>query len=312
MFKFKMNIALFCLLACFWSGSFIGIKAVVTAWPPMLGAAIRVGIALFCFIIFKLLYKKTTTIAFNTRWKIWVIGLFSQAIPFSFLFWGENSISPGLAGILNATTPIWTFLLSLIFLPQFNFYSLRKLLGLSIAFIGIIVIFYPIIHFDSSYNILYGAGAVLVMAISYAIAGLLNQSYLSGANKIDFFTNIYHQHWASTTFLFLISLGANEWSHTSLLFTSSAPWFASFYLGICSTAIAYLIFYHLIREWDALRASTVLYIVPILTLLWDYLFYGNKPPSSEFVGVFIILFGVMLIQLTRFRRPTHAAILVKS
>jgi drug/metabolite transporter (DMT)-like permease len=300
--KSKINLALFILLACFWSGSFIGIKAVVTAWPPILGATIRISIALSCIIIFKLIYKKKTTIEWNMRCKIWIIGLFSQAIPFSFLFWGEDIVSPGLAGILNATTPIWTFLLSLIFIPQFNYYSLRKLIGLSIAFSGIIVIFYPLIHFDHSLNILYGAGAVLIMAISYAIGGLLNQFYLSGTKKIDFFTNIYHQHWGSALFLWIISFSLNQWPNAHLLSASLTPWLASLYLGIGSTAIAYLIFYHLIREWDALRASTVLYIVPILTLCWDYLFYGNKPAFTELLGIFIILFGVMLIQLTRFQR----------
>jgi drug/metabolite transporter (DMT)-like permease len=308
MFKSKINIALFCLLGTFWSGSFIAIKAVVMSWPPILGAAIRVGIALFCLILFKLIYKKPTAVKFNMRCQIWLIGLFSQTIPFAFLFWGENTLSPGLAGILNATVSIWTFLLSLIFLPQFNFYSLRKLLGLSIAFGGIIVIFYPLVHFDQSYNILYGAGAVIIMAISYAISSLLNQYYLSGTKKIDFFTNIYHQHWSSTVFLFVTALAFNQWPNTDVLLASSTPWFASLYLGVCSTAIAYLIFYHLIREWDALRASTVLYIVPVLTLLWDDLFYGNKPLLSELMGVFIILLGVALIQFTRLRKPMSAVL----
>lgn len=297
MLKFKPNLILFLLLACFWSGSFIGIKAVVTDWPPLFGAAIRVGIALLCLMTFKYIYQKPTTIVLQFRCRIWLIGLFAQAIPFSFLFWGEHIISAGLAGILNATAPIWTFVLSLIFLPQFKFYSLRKLLGLTIAFSGIIVIFYPLLVIDKSYNTLYGASAVVIMAISYAICGLLNQYYLSGSHKIDFFTNIYHQHYASAVFLFFICFCFKQWPNMHMLFASAMPWLASLYLGVCSTAISYLIFYHLIREWDALRASTVLYVVPIFTLVWDYLFYANVPTLSEFIGVFIILLGVILIQL---------------
>jgi drug/metabolite transporter (DMT)-like permease len=302
MLKSKINLGLFIALACLWSGSFIGIKAVVTYWPPLFGAAVRVGIALLCLVAFKLLYQKSTTINLGMRFRIWLSGLFSQAIPFSFLFWGEHIISPGLAGILNSTVSIWTFILSLVFLPQFNFYSPRKLLGLLIALGGIIIIFYPILTFDKSYTTLYGAGAVMIMAISYAIGGLLNQYYLSGNNKVDFFTNIYHQHWASTLFLFLISFAFEQPHLTENWLNNSTPWLASLYLGVCSTAIGYLIFYHLIREWDALRASTVLYIIPILTLEWAYLFYANTPTLSEFAGVAVILLGVILIQLTQFGR----------
>jgi len=271
-------------------------------WPPLFGAVVRVGIALLCLMLFIFSTRKNTAIAFSLRWKVWMIGIFSQAIPFTCLFWGERHISPGLAGILNGTVSIWTFLLSIVLLPQLTTYSVRKVLGLLVGIVGVVIIFWPMVTVDNSISTLLGAAAIVVMAISYALGAVLNQYFLSSKSRIDFFANIYHQHWGSLIFLVVISLLFEKWPSASVLFSSHIPWFASLYLGVFSTAIAWLLYYHLIREWDALRASTVLYVVPALTLIWDYLIFGNRPHLTEIMGVVAILSGVILIQLSNFKR----------
>ncbi len=301
MIKAKFNFILFMLLACLWSGSFIGIKAVVNVWPPIFGAAIRVGIALLCLMIYIFFTRRNTKVDFSLRWKMWMMGLFSQAIPFLFLFWGERLISPGLAGILNGTVSIWAFIMSLAFCPGLNKFSLNKLAGLLVGIAGVIIIFWPMLMVTRDFSTLVGAGAVLIMAISYAIGSLLNQHFLAGKNRIDFFANIYHQHCASFIFLVLCSFCLEKSPHSTLLM-NHIPWLASLYLGIFSTAIAWLIYYHLIREWDAVRASAVMYVVPALTLIWDYLIYANRPHITEIAGVIAILAGVILIQSAKFKQ----------
>lgn len=297
-FVSRINFLLFILLACLWSGSFIGIKAVVEVWPPLFGAAVRVSIALLSIIILSIVMRRKTQISFSMRWKIWIIGLFAQGIPFLFLFWGERTISPGLAGILNATLPIWAFILTVIFLPKSTPFSILKLLGLLIGIVGIVIIFWPIVTFERNIHTLLGTCAVLIMALSYAVANLLNQHFLQRTIKIDFMANIYHQHWASAVFLILSSCLFEQWPNWTVLFAVPTPWIACLYLGILATAVAFLIYYHLIREWDGVRASSVMYVVPVLTLVWDYLFFGNQPGKYEIIGVMTILFGVVLIQLS--------------
>lgn len=297
-----MNIALFFLLACLWSGSFVGIKVVVATWPPIFGAAVRVGIALLSIMMLLLIMHKKTSVPSSLRWKLWVIGMFAQAIPFIFLFWGEQFVSPGLAGILNGTVPIWTFAFALIFIPKQADFSVLKTLGLLVGLLGITIVFWPLLTFEYSLNMILGAGAVLVMAMSYATGGLLNQLLFKSGTKIDFFTNIYHQHWGSLTVLVLVSLVFEEWPSIHHLGADYMPWLACFYLGVCATALAFAIFYHLIREWDAVRATSVLYVVPVLALVWDYVFFNDPPQSTEIFGVVAILLGVVLIQLSTLRR----------
>lgn len=294
----NINYCWFFLLAALWSGSFVGIKAVVLYVPPFFGAMLRVALALiFLSLIFYFL-KKSITVPFNLRWRIWIMGLFSQGLPFFFLFYGEQYISSGLAGILNGTVPIWTLIFSLIS-PKTRNFSFLKFIGLLTGLLGICIIFWPLLNFNSAHSALLGTASLLLMAISYSVGNLLNQYMLSGQTKLDFYANIYHQHWASLIFLTLVSLLFEHWPSSSLLLHTPIIWIASVYMGLFSTAIAWIIYYYLIREWDAVRASAVMYVIPILAIFWDFIFFHNRPQWTEGLGVIAILLGVVLIQFSK-------------
>lgn len=292
--KKNLNYLLFILLALFWSGSFIGIKIVVNNLPPFFGAMLRVLIALISLILIFYIRKESTQVRFSLRWRMWIVGLFAQGIPFAFLFWGERLITPGLAGILNGTVSLWVFILSLLLFHDARFNCSMKIIGLSLGLIGVAIIFWPSIG-SMSLN-LWGAISVLLMAISYAIGAVLNQHLFCRETKIDFCANLYHQHWSSLIFLLVIFLIFEPLPSLNLLLHASHIWLATIYLGVFSTAVAWIIYYHLIRVWDAVRASSVMYVVPVLTLIWDLLLFGNRPLLTEIVGVIAILCGLVLLQ----------------
>ncbi len=294
----NINYLWFFLLASFWGGSFVAIKAVVSTVPPFFGAMLRVGLGLFFLILIFCLLKKRVSVPFSIRWRIWILGLFSQGFPFFFLFWGEQYISSGLAGILNGTVPIWTLLFSLTSSKTRNFSSV-KCLGLLMGLLGICVIFWPLVSFSHIQQYLLGTVSVLLMAISYSVGNLLNQRMLSGQGKSDFYANLYHQHWASLVFLVLATLCFENLPSKAVLFHTPLLWVASIYMGLFSTALAWIIYYYLIREWDAVRASAVMYIVPIMAILWDFVFFHNHPRWSEGLGIITILLGVILIQFPK-------------
>ena len=298
----NINYLYFFLLAAFWGGSFAAIKEAVSVAPPFFGAMLRVGLGLFFLVLLIFCYlKKNISVPFSVRWRLWITGLFSQGIPFFFLFWGEQHISSGLAGILNGTVPIWTTLFSLTSAKTRDV-SLLKGIGLSIGLLGIVVIFWPLLNFNFTPIYLLGTLSVLLMAISYSIGNLLNQHLLSGSKiKLDFYANIYHQLCASLVFLTIASLCFETWPSKAVLLHTPLFWVACIYMGLFSTAIAWIIYYHLIREWNAVRASAVMYVVPIMAILWDYVFFHNRPRWSEGLGIIIILLGIVLIQLPKKR-----------
>ena len=290
----KTDLALFGLLAAFWGGSFVAIKFVVRDFPPTFGAMLRVGVALLVLWSVFRFEGRGLRAAPAQRRRMWLAGLFAQGIPFCLLFWGERRISPGLAGIINGTVPLWTFLLGLLAGSKETL-SGRSLLGLALGFLGIVSVFSPLLIFGGTQDELLGAAAVLLMAVSYGVGALMSRAELSGKTPADFRANVYHQHCASFVFLAAVSASAERWPSLSALAGASKALLSVAYLGIFSTAAAFLIFYHLIRRWGAVRASAVTYVAPVMALFWDFVFFATVPRPSEALGVSAILGGVILL-----------------
>lgn len=289
----KFDLMLFALLAAFWGGSFVAIKFAVDAFPPSFSAMLRVGVALAVLAIIFLAGRRNLKVPAPLLRRMWLAGVFAQGIPFAFLFWGERRVSPGLAGIVNGTVPLWTFIFGLVLGAEK--FTTRKTIGLALGFVGIAVICAPVLSFSGTRDELLGTAAVFVMALSYGVGTRMTRSILSGKNPADFRANAFHQNCASFAFLAVVSLLAEPWPSASVVFDSPGALIAIVYLGVCSTAAAFLIYFHLIREWGAVRASAVTYVVPVVALFWDYVFFRTVPPPSEILGVVAVLAGVWIL-----------------
>jgi drug/metabolite transporter (DMT)-like permease len=291
----KVNYVLFVLLALFWSGSFLGIKITIEHCPPIFSAMVRIAISFVLLTIIFISMRKPLQVSSALRWRLWLAGLFTQALPFILLFYGEQFIAPALASIINSTVSLWAFLITIFILRDKVALTYSRAMGLMIGLGGVSMIFWPQIH-DGMHTALFGLLAVLGMAFLYAIGSLLTKRLFSG--KINLYANLWHQHCGSLTFLLLMSLCFEHWPSIHILMNVHLA-AAFLYLGLFSTAIAWIIYFHLIRAWDPVRASSVMYAVPLLSIMWDYLFLHLLPGWNEFVGAVLILLGVTLIQLQR-------------
>ncbi len=291
------NYILFLILAFLWSGSFINIKVVVGQLPPIFCALMRVSISFFCLsLLFALLRKKVFSLPAKYV-QLWIAGLFTQGLPFLFLFYGEKFIAPAFASIINSTVSIWALILGTLLFRDFSQWTPIKVGGIVLGFGGIIFIFAPFLY--GSESSLLGICSVMAMAIAYAIGSLINQHVIFKNVHISFEGNLLQQHVASIFFLLLTSLSLESWPSWQGLW-QPAVLFSFLYLGIMATAIAWIIYFYLIREWGAVRASSVMYLVPVLAIIWDFLFLHLAPVQNELIGMIAILAGVTLIQWVRF------------
>jgi drug/metabolite transporter (DMT)-like permease len=267
----RMNYLLFILIACFWSGSFIAIQPLVQVMPPLMAGALRIGVAVVFLSILLPIVRIPISIPREMRSRVWLTGVFAFSIPFSLLFWGEKAISPGLAGILNGTVPIWVFILGMIFTPRAEPLTKQKIFGLLSGIGGVVAIFLPKLlqgHVDNS---LLGTIAVAFMAASYGTSVLMNRSLFQKNIALNPFVNLYHQLIAAFIVLFIVAVLFEGMPHPGDWQPLRTVIYAEFYLGCVSTSIAFMMFYHLIRKWGSVRAATVTYVIPAVTLIFDLL-----------------------------------------
>ena len=134
-----LDLALLLFLATLWGASYTLIKIGVATIPPITFIAARTLIA--GAILFAILRMRGMKLP-NDRatWRKFLFqACLNSVLPFTMIAWAEQSVDAGLATILNSTSPIFTFLLT-VFLTRHELTSPRKLFGVVVGIIGISLI----------------------------------------------------------------------------------------------------------------------------------------------------------------------------
>ncbi len=286
----------FLLVATLWSGSFVAIERAIQIFPPTFSAFLRITVALPILAAFCLWKGQKLSVPRALRLRVWTTGLFALGLPFSLLFFGERYTSPGVAGLLNGTVTLWTYLLGYFFSRGNESFTKIRTFGIGLGLLGIALVYGPRMGGAE----ITGVVAITGMAVCYAIGLLLNRTLTRpGTQPLDRMSNLVQQHLAAWVYLALLTLALGQFpSVDSILHHpgSKTAWFAIAYMGLGSTALAFMLFYFLIENWGAVRSSTIAYLVPALSFVWDYVFNGRTPSQDSLIGCALILVAIVFIQ----------------
>ena len=216
-------------------------------------------------------------------------GAVGLAIPMSLLSWGEIRIESGLAGILNGTVPLWTFLFAHYALHDEKITRL-KAVGLSAGFVGLIILVSRDLTWEGIRNgNIWGQAAVTGMAICYAISIVFTRRYLKGQHPVQTAAVAI-----PTSLLMMILF--------TLMFESKFPvprlpmtWLACAWMGIVGIGLALWGWFHLINKWGVTRASLVTYLVPVVAVALGALLLGEHISWHLVAGGALIIGGIALV-----------------
>src|SRR6266511_3899560 len=101
------------LLACLWGSNFLFIKVAVEGLSPILVVVARM--LLGAAVLLSFVAMRRERLPARRLWvHLAVAALVANVIPYFLFSWGEQRVSSATAGVLNATTPLFTVLLVLI------------------------------------------------------------------------------------------------------------------------------------------------------------------------------------------------------
>lgn len=273
-------------LALVWGSSFILMKRGLEAFTSPQVAALRMFIAFLFLVPFAFRHVKKE----HTRdWKGFLgTGLLGNFIP-AFLFTrAETGISSALTGMLNSLTPLFTLVLGVALFRSKT--KLLNVLGVLIGFAGALGLLTVDKPENVSNNALY-AIYVVIATICYGFSVNIIKKWLGHVNSIT--TTV----WA---FLFVgppagIYLFTTDFQHR--MATHPLAWQSLGYiciLAIFGTALSVMVFNVLIRMTNALFASSVTYLIPIVAIGWGFV-EGESVEMLHFLWIGIILLGVWLV-----------------
>src|SRR6266542_4303007 len=172
-----MNWIVLFALGAIWGASYIFIKIGGAEIPPLTFVAGRTTIASAALVLALAARGERILPRSRREWLPLIgMGVLNGVIPYTLITWGETEIASGLASILTGTMPIFTVLLAH-FLTRDEKLTANKIVGFIIGFIGVVILLLPAIQNGRQLSFV-GEVAVVIAALSYAVAVILARKYL--------------------------------------------------------------------------------------------------------------------------------------
>ncbi len=283
--------AAFVVLGLIWGSSFLWIKIAVdgaASITPFVLVALRVSFGLVSLLVVMVLQRQSFPRDRATIMKFAFMGVFNTVIPFLLITWGETKIDSSLASILNAAVPLFVIVLAHFWLHDEKITGPR-LVGLIVGFTGVVVLVLQDFNPATLQGSIWGQLAVLLAAVSYAVALTFSRKYLRGTKPVVQSTMI------------LVVASTVMWVFTPIvdrpLVLPSTPltWLAVVWLGVMGLCVAYLLFFYLNNAWGPTRASLVTYVFPVVGVVLGIVFLSEPLTSNMIIGSALVVGGIAVV-----------------
>lgn len=281
------------LLALIWGSSFWLIKTGLRIFTPTEVAALRLAAAAACLVPFAVFRIHRVR---RRQWPVLLsVGMTGSLLP-AFLFaLAQTQLDSGVTGALNALTPLFTLVFGVLIFRQTM--SAPTLLGLLIGFLGTLLL---VLMNASGELALNGYALFVVIAtVCYGVNVNLIRTFLPDQSPLTI-TSVSLLLVLPVACVYL--LGPAE---ISPKLVESGAWIslsAVIVLGVVGTALALILFNHLVQVASTVFASSVTYLIPLVAMTIGVL-DGEYIGRWQLLGMALILAGVWLAN----RRPIATA-----
>ncbi|MGW4138520.1 DMT family transporter [Streptomyces mirabilis] len=216
-----------------------------------------------------------------------------NALPFSLFAYSELTIPSTLAGICNATSPLWGMALSLVALSE-DRPTRRRVAGLGIGFLGVLTV----LGVWQGFHGLDATGTLMALlaSLSYPIGWIYVRRTLAGTGQSHLSMTGAQLLLATAQLALVTPLFTTLPSHFPVV-----PLLAIAALGALGTGLAMLVQYGIVAEVGPTTAQMVTYFIPVIATAAGVAILGESLSWSTPVGAVIVLAGAALTQA----RPRH-------
>ncbi|WP_399094886.1 DMT family transporter [Streptomyces sp. BBFR2] len=278
----------FAVLALIWGFSFLFIKVGTEGFAPLQVTLGRVACGAAVLLAVLAVKRQRLPRSARTWGHLAVAALFLNALPFSLFAFAELTIPSTLAGICNATSPLWGMALSVVALSE-DRPTRRRVAGLGVGFLGVLTVLGAWQGFAGTD--LTGTAMALGASLCYPIGWIYVRRTLGSSQDS-------HLSVSSAQLL----LATAQLAVVTPLFTSAPtafplwPVLSVIALGALGTGIAFLLQYGLVAEIGPTTAQMVTYFIPVIATAAGVALLGEQLGWNTPVGALIVLAGAALTQ----------------
>ena len=281
------NWILVLLLGFLWGASFLFVEILLNYISPFMIVYLRVSLASIILILYIILCKIKLELSFLLIFNFFIMGMLNNVFPFLLITYGQQTVSGGLASILNANTSFLTILLASLILKNEPL-TKSRMIGVLIGIIGVIIVIgYE--NMSGFFNNQVGKILILLSGLSYAFAAIFAKVRLQSVKPEVAATGMLTM---STLILspFIILFYGNEILSLNLISISYSLLFAV----ICSV-LAYLIYFKILVSTGAGNLLICTIIIPPSAILLNAIIIGELINVNEFIGLIVIILGLLIL-----------------
>ncbi|MDC0093923.1 DMT family transporter [Alphaproteobacteria bacterium] len=281
------NWTLVFLLGFLWGASFLFVEILLNYISPFMIVYLRVSLASLILILYLILSKIKFQFSFLLVFNFFIMGMLNNVFPFLLITYGQQTVSGGLASILNANTSFLTIFLASLILKNEPL-TKSRIIGVLIGVIGVIIV----VGYGNIYDLFdKGSGKFLILlsGLSYAFAAIFAKVRLQNIQPEVAATGMLTMSsLILSPFIFLFY--GDEVLSLNIISMSYSLLFAL----ICSV-LAYFIYFKILLSTGAGNLLICTIIIPPSAILLNAILIGESITLNELIGLLIMTFGLLIL-----------------
>ena len=288
------ELLLLLLLATLWGGSYTLIRIGVETIPPITFIAARTAIA-GAVLGLVLAHRGIRLPRDRVLWRRFAVqaGL-NSVVPFTLIAWAERTIEAGPAVILNATTPIFAFLITAT-ITRHERVDRWSAVGVATGLAGIVLI----VGGDAVAGIgreVVADLAIVAASVCYAGAAIWGKRF----HGLDPMVPATGSLIVGTMALVPLAVVVDRpWT----IAPSSASLMALVVLAVASTALAFTLYFRLIQTLGTVGTTAQAYLRVPIGVAIGAVFLGERLPPTAWIGLVAVVGSVVAMTAPRRAAP---------
>lgn len=246
-------------------------------------ASLRMSFALALGLLINMLFRRKL-FSSSHAWRTYAAGAISVFPNMPVVYWSAQYIPSGLIAVIFAMSPFVTGLMTMVLLKQ-NPFSLRRVIALSVALLGLVIIFYN--QFQIHTHAVYGMAGILLSCFLFSFSSVL-------VKKVDSQVDAFNQMLGSLLFALpglLLSWWLLDGFMPTLVSTKSLA--AIGYLAILGSLLGITLFFYVLANMTATAVSMITFMTPIIALVLGALLANESLGWQVWVGAILVIMALL-------------------
>jgi len=283
----KRTMLALALLYVIWGSTFLAVRYVLEAFPPLAMSGARFAVAGLALFLYSLKHNPRPSTA---HWRsAFLMGTLLLGTGTGLVAWAEQTVTSGQAALLNATTPMWIALWTFY---RKGYPGHATVGGILLASVGVATL----VNNPGSLN--WGTLAILVASLSWTAATLMSPHLEKPDSSVQFsgMTML-----AAGAVLSTLSVVTGESMLGPITASAVLAWL---YLVVAGSLAGMTAYTWLLRHASPSLVATHTYVNPVVAVGLAGL-VGEAMPASTPLAVALVVAGVAMLTLKDLRFPSR-------